>query len=144
MTDVSIPTDAKLTLLLIKNDSFTTVTGLTREAVLEKTIEEVLPPSSIPIVRAKYSEAITTGNIVDYLEMAPLPKGLKVGQIRVKPIEDENGIITKILGIAEEGLGLGLWIVREIVNAFNGKVWVTSAINKGSCFSIELPIKEQG
>lgn len=43
-----------------------------------------------------------------------------------------------------KGLGLGLWIVREIVTPFNGKIWVTSTLNKGSCFSVELPIKEQG
>lgn len=84
------------------NDAFIAVTGLTRAAVLEKTIEEVLPPSSIPLVRAKYSEAATTGHVVDYLEIAPLPSGTKVGQIRVKPIKDENGVVTKILGIAED------------------------------------------
>lgn len=84
------------------NDAFIAVTGLTRAAVLEKTIEEVLPPTSIPLVRAKYAEAVTTGHVVDYLEVAPLPSGIKFGQIRVKPIKDENGIVTKILGIAED------------------------------------------
>ena len=43
-----------------------------------------------------------------------------------------------------KGLGLGLWIVREIVNALKGKVSVTSTLHQGSCFTVELPIKEQG
>lgn len=84
------------------NDAFIAVTGLTRAAVLEKTVEEVLPPTSIPLVRAKYAEAVSTGHVVDYLEVAPLPAGVKVGQIRVKPIKDEKGVVTKILGIAED------------------------------------------
>lgn len=40
-----------------------------------------------------------------------------------------------------KGLGLGLWIVKEIVTALKGKVWVTSTLNKGSVFSVELPIQ---
>ncbi len=40
-----------------------------------------------------------------------------------------------------KGLGLGLWIVKEIVTALKGKVWVASALNKGSVFSVELPIQ---
>ncbi len=84
------------------NDAFIAITGLTRAAVLEKTIEEVLPATSIPLIRSKYGEAVSTGHVVDYLEISPLPSGVKVGQIRVKPIKDENGVVTKILGIAED------------------------------------------
>lgn len=84
------------------NDAFVQFTGLAREKVLGKTIEEVLQPSSLHLVREKYHLAITTGEVVDYLELDPLPNGVKVGQIRVKPIKNENGVVTKILGIAED------------------------------------------
>lgn len=39
-----------------------------------------------------------------------------------------------------DGSGLGLYIVREIVEGHGGKVWVESEINKGSSFFISLPI----
>ncbi len=41
------------------------------------------------------------------------------------------------------GLGLGLFITKQIVKAHNGKVWVESELGKGSTFIVEIP-KEEG
>jgi signal transduction histidine kinase len=40
------------------------------------------------------------------------------------------------------GLGLGLWIVRQVVEAHGGTVRVDSKPNEGSTFTVELPIEE--
>jgi signal transduction histidine kinase len=39
-----------------------------------------------------------------------------------------------------EGLGLGLYVVREIVEAHGGRVRVSSAVGEGSRFTVELPL----
>jgi two-component system sensor histidine kinase VicK len=36
-------------------------------------------------------------------------------------------------------LGLGLALVKEIVEAHNGRVWVESKEGEGSTFFVELP-----
>ena len=41
-----------------------------------------------------------------------------------------------------EGTGLGLPIVQELTQLHNGRVWVESALNKGSVFHVLLPIKQ--
>jgi signal transduction histidine kinase len=37
------------------------------------------------------------------------------------------------------GMGLGLFIAREIVNAHDGKIWIESELNQGTRILVELP-----
>ena len=39
------------------------------------------------------------------------------------------------------GLGLGLWITRQIVTALEGDTFVQSAAGEGSLFTVELPLQ---
>ena len=41
-----------------------------------------------------------------------------------------------------EGTGLGLTISKQLVEMMNGKIWVESSYNKGSCFIFEIELKE--
>lgn len=84
------------------NASFTEVTGLTKEKVIGMPIENVMPAASHQLVRSKYNEAVSTGKIIDYIEKAVHPAGIKYGEIRVIPIADENKQVTKLVCIAND------------------------------------------
>jgi PAS domain S-box-containing protein len=43
-----------------------------------------------------------------------------------------------------EGTGLGLYIVKSVVEHAGGSVWFESEINKGTTFYVALPVKERG
>jgi len=40
-----------------------------------------------------------------------------------------------------EGLGLGLYLCKEYVEAHHGKIWAESEVGKGTTMHITLPIK---
>ena len=44
-------------------------------------------------------------------------------------------------GKTHAGLGVGLWLVRELAQAMNGSISVASAPNEGSTFTVSLPAK---
>ena len=83
------------------------------------------------------------------------------GQLKVSSFVDRTSYIVTIAdtgsGIAPEdlkhifepffskkasGTGLGLAITQSIIQEHNGKLKVTSTINEGTTFTIELPMKE--
>lgn len=84
------------------NTAFIKVTGWTPEQVEGQPIETIMPAASHVLVRQKYNEAIESGKIVDYIEEALHPSGIKYGEIRVIPIRNEFGGPVRILGIAND------------------------------------------
>jgi len=85
------------------------------------------------------------------------------GEIRIAVKKDESVALIAISdngsGINEEalehmfepnfttktsGMGLGLSIVKNIVNNFGGKVWYETELEKGTTFYIEIPVFKNG
>jgi signal transduction histidine kinase len=51
---------------------------------------------------------------------------------------------TDVLKYEYEGVGLGLYITRLIIEAHLGKIWYESKQGEGSTFFVSLPIREEG
>ena len=41
------------------------------------------------------------------------------------------------------GLGMGLFIAREIVELHGGRIWVESDLDEGATFFVELPLRAE-
>lgn len=61
------------------------------------------------------------------------------------PEKSQNQIFDRFYQIESQampgtlGLGLGLYICREIIHRHRGRIWVQSEMGKGSEFSFSLP-----
>ncbi len=42
------------------------------------------------------------------------------------------------------GTGIGLYITKNIIDAFGGKIWIESEVGKGTTVHILLPIAKEG
>lgn len=50
--------------------------------------------------------------------------------------------VTEARALSKEGSGLGLALVKEIIDQLGGRVWVASTVGQGSVFSFCLPAKK--
>jgi PAS domain S-box-containing protein len=105
----------------------------------------------------RLSEVITNlfDNACKYSEQGKITLGLTgneaVAQIYVRdtghgiPPEDIPHLFQKFYRVDNSatrtigGTGLGLFICRKIIELYHGRIWVESALNKGSTFYINLP-----
>lgn len=103
--------------------------------------------------------------VVDNLVNNAIKYSHRGGMVRIRARKDAEGIVIEItdngLGLSEEDLkkafqrgarlsarptagepssGLGLWIVKRVVEQHKGRVWVKSAVGKGSTFAFVLPM----
>jgi PAS domain S-box-containing protein len=118
------------------NEAFLTVTGFSKEQVIDKRIEEVLPESSHTLVISKYGEAIRGNKTVRWEEVAMLPAGKRVGEVIVTPMTDDVTGKLHLIGAvhditerkrAEEATRLNEKQYRTLADAVPQLVWMNNA-----------------
>jgi PAS domain S-box-containing protein len=84
------------------NRAFLTATGMAREQVVGRRIEDVLPASSHALVLGNYRRAIEERRRVNWEEAAIYPAGTKVGEVNVVPTFDDTGRCTHLIGAVHD------------------------------------------
>lgn len=80
------------------NAAFLRVTGLSREAVVGKTVNEVIPEPSLTMILGKYRQAIEEKTTVSWEETTDYPTGLWTGVVSIAPVFDKTGSCTHLVG----------------------------------------------
>jgi PAS domain S-box-containing protein len=87
---------------LCVNDAFLKVAGLTREQVIGKRIEEVLPGTANARVRSKFQEAIRDRKTMSWEGSAAYPAGPRVGEVTLTPLADKTGRLVQLAGVVRD------------------------------------------
>jgi signal transduction histidine kinase len=94
-------------------------------------------------IHAKLSEkGIKTGEISSFAEVCVEDTGIGIKEEDVINIFDKFTQVDVSIHRKYEGTGLGLNIVKRLVELHNGEIWVTSTYGEGSKFCFTLPLKK--
>jgi PAS domain S-box-containing protein len=84
------------------NAAFLRVTGLSREAVIGKTVNEVIPEASLTLVLGKYRQAIEQNITVLWEETSNYPTGSLTAEVSITPVLDKTGQCAYLVGSAHD------------------------------------------
>jgi len=102
--------------------------------LIDNAIKYSLPESEIRInFKVKGDELVTT--VAD--------QGVGITPSQFDRLFTKFGRIYNPMSVQAGGTGLGLYIVKNLVEAHGGRIWVTSREGQGSRFSFTLPIAKQ-
>jgi signal transduction histidine kinase/ligand-binding sensor domain-containing protein/DNA-binding response OmpR family regulator len=76
----------------------------------------------------------------NYCNISVKDSGIGISEEYLPNIFNKFYIIENISGFTEQGSGIGLALVKELVELHNGNITVESKINEGSTFTVSIPI----
>ena len=96
--------------------------------------------NAIKFVPEKSGEIrIQASTIGEFVQVNISDNGIGMNQNDANRIFEEFYRVDNPINQKVKGTGLGLTLVKNIVQAHKGKIWVESQINRGSTFSFTLP-----
>lgn len=122
-------------------------------------------PKDLPPVKIDVNKI---DEVIDNLVSNAIKFTEEGGTVRVRAKQDGEFLVCEIsdngLGLSEEDIknafkrgkklsarptagesstGIGLWIVKKLIEAHKGRVWVKSSLGKGSTFAFSIPIQPE-
>jgi signal transduction histidine kinase len=83
--------------------------------------------------------AVSVGKKSDTLLFSIRDNGIGIPKAELPLVFRKFKRASNASGAYTDGTGLGLYIVKEIVRAHHGKIWVESELGKGTAFFVSLP-----
>ncbi len=78
---------------------------------------------------------------IQMLEIAVKDTGIGIAEDKFDEIFEEFHQLNESNSRSHEGMGLGLSITKYLVELLNGRIYIKSILKIGSCFIVELPIR---
>jgi signal transduction histidine kinase/AraC-like DNA-binding protein len=78
----------------------------------------------------------------EYLEISIIDNGIGIEQAQLSKIFDRFYQLGGNIDSYENGFGIGLHLTKNLIELHKGSITVTSELNKGSIFTISLPLNE--
>ena len=94
---IRVEPDQKYSFMTV-SDPFLKATGLKEEEVIGKTIDQIFPEPTLKLVKKKYQLAIQKKKTVRWEETTEYPSGLRVTDVEVTPVFNEDGICSHLIG----------------------------------------------
>lgn len=118
--------------------------GLPDIAIDETKIQEVI--ENLVNNAIKYGPPDCTVEVRTYIKGKALTvevqdTGVGIPEEDLKRVFQKGAVLTPKPTGVEQSSGLGLWIVKRIIEEHGGKVWVNSKVGNGSTFGFELPME---
>lgn len=102
--------------------------------LVDNAIKYSMPGTEIEVsFRVQDDELITT--VTDH--------GVGINKSQIDRLFTKFGRIFNPLSVQAGGTGLGLYIVKNLIESHDGRIWVSSQEGKGSKFNFSLPIAKQ-